>query len=203
MFESDRKLEMNDILDELSQENNKLFTHLAIVKKCIKLLESHRNYLNNYINNCKCGHSFDQNKVYFNALDLDYKQFNNEVKDFIEENLEKNLSLVRKGIKFNKNESFINKSCIKVKTEENQKLKRKSDQLSDEESNGTNDDNNSDSDYEPNNGSSDGNRRNSKVWNKANYPHILTKQELSDRIKEDDVYYKIDKDNQFIKRYCK
>ena len=50
------KLEINDILFELFQQNNRLLYELKFMKKLIKVLENQRNYLINCFNDCvNCG----------------------------------------------------------------------------------------------------------------------------------------------------
>jgi hypothetical protein len=100
-------------------------------------------------------------------LDIEYNLFYNEVKDLIEENPEKDLLLVRNGIKFCKNKTFINQSVDSFEDKNNfiecevinngiedndkQSIVINKDEVFDESIDEIIDDSDSDSDYEPNN----------------------------------------------------
>jgi hypothetical protein len=71
------KILINDLLEELTQENNRLFNQLLFAKKFIKLFENYRNFLNQLLIDYKCDQN-NENKLKFNELENEFKTiFNN------------------------------------------------------------------------------------------------------------------------------
>jgi hypothetical protein len=71
------KILINDLLEELTQENNTLFNQLLFAKKFIKLFENYRNFLNQLFIDCKCDQNIE-NKLKFNELENEFNTiFNN------------------------------------------------------------------------------------------------------------------------------
>ncbi len=71
------KILINDLLEELTQENNRLFKELLFAKKFIKLFENYRNFLNQLFIDYKCDQNIE-NKLKFNELENEFKTvFNN------------------------------------------------------------------------------------------------------------------------------
>jgi hypothetical protein len=66
------KILINDLLEELTQENNRLFKELLFAKKFIKLFENYRNFLNQLFIDYKCDQNIE-NKLKFNELENEFK----------------------------------------------------------------------------------------------------------------------------------
>jgi hypothetical protein len=74
-------LEIKDLFNEMKDENNRLLSQLLLAQKCIKVLESYRNYLIFLSNSCECDKHL-KIKSKFNDLEIDYKLIESQ-KQFI------------------------------------------------------------------------------------------------------------------------
>jgi hypothetical protein len=86
MNSNEVRIDVNDLLEELREENNTLSKQLLFAQKCQKLLEKYRNNLKNIYINCKCDQSFE-NKLIFNDLEIEYKCISEEYFQEINNNL--------------------------------------------------------------------------------------------------------------------
>lgn len=73
MSKSDQKLEINDILSELRNENERLVRELSDANVCLQLLIKYRNCLLSFSECCVCVQNV-VNRQQFNDLEFDYKQ---------------------------------------------------------------------------------------------------------------------------------
>jgi hypothetical protein len=78
------KIEINDLFDELKKENKRLLNELSFHEKCVQLLQSYRNCLNTFYNNCICDQNI-KNKSIFNDLQIKYNYIFNRNKGFVEQ----------------------------------------------------------------------------------------------------------------------
>jgi hypothetical protein len=83
------KLEINDLFDELKEQNKTLLNELSFHEKCVQLLQSYRNCLNSFYNNCICDQNI-RNKFIANDLQIKYNSVFNRNKGFVEEIIDKN-----------------------------------------------------------------------------------------------------------------
>jgi hypothetical protein len=123
------RIDVNDLLEELREENNTLFKQLLFAQKCQKLLQKYRNNLNNVYINCKCDQNFE-NKLIFNNLEIEYKCISEEYSQEFNNNL--------KAIKNNFEEKSINNNTNKRTLNEitiNQSFNKKHNIFSNNESN--------------------------------------------------------------------
>src|SRR5260370_38645194 len=94
-------IKINDILEELKDENNRLNNELLFANKCLNVLNKFKSYLySNYINKCKCDQSFDNNS---NQL----KDFENEFNSIINEKQIKNNNNIEINNNFTNNSKQI------------------------------------------------------------------------------------------------
>jgi hypothetical protein len=121
------RIDVNDLLEELREENNTLFKQLLFAQKCQKLLQKYRNNLNNIYINCKCDQSF-QNKLIFNDLEIEYKCISEEYSQEFDNNLKVNNNLDNKWINNKTNESLLiliktnNKVSVNKRINKNQNI---------------------------------------------------------------------------------
>jgi hypothetical protein len=109
------RIDVNDLLEELREENNTLFKQLLFAQKCQKLLEKYRNNLNNIYINCKCDQNFE-NKLIFNDLEIEYKciseeysqEFNNNLKVINNNTNKRTLNEMTINQNFNKKHKISN-----------------------------------------------------------------------------------------------
>jgi hypothetical protein len=99
-------------LNELKEQYKRLLNELSFHEKCVQLLESYRNCLNTFYNNCICDQNI-RNKSIFNDLENKYNSVFNRNKGFVEkindksnEKIVNNLSESQKSIQ-TKNESKV------------------------------------------------------------------------------------------------
>jgi hypothetical protein len=78
------KLEINDLFDDLKEQNKTLLNELSFLEKCVQLLQSYRNCLNTFYNNCICDQNI-KNKFISNDLEIKYNSVFNRNKGFVEE----------------------------------------------------------------------------------------------------------------------
>jgi hypothetical protein len=83
MNEKSVKIEINDLFDELKEQNKTLLNELSFHEKCVQLLQSYRNCLNSFHNNCICDQNI-KNESIFNDLQIKYNYIFNRNKDFVE-----------------------------------------------------------------------------------------------------------------------
>jgi len=84
MNEKSVKIEINDLFDELKEQNKILLNELSFHEKCVQLLQSYRNCLNSFHNNCICDQNI-KNKSIFNDLQIKYNYIFNRNKGFVEQ----------------------------------------------------------------------------------------------------------------------
>jgi hypothetical protein len=129
-------LEINDLFNEMKDENNRLLSQLLWAQKCIKVLQSYRNYLIVLSNSGECDKHLEI-KSKFNDLEIDYKlieshkQFiNNENSLTITQSLfsrESHKKVVEKDLKTRKKKTIrVKKKSGTVKKEVDRKVVVKS-----------------------------------------------------------------------------
>jgi len=106
------RIDVNDLLEELREENNTLLKQLLFAQKCQKLLQKYRNNLNNICINCKCDQNFE-NKLIFNNLEIEYKCVSEEYSQEFNNNLKViNNNFEEKSINNNTNKRTLNEITI-------------------------------------------------------------------------------------------
>jgi hypothetical protein len=106
------RIDVNDLLEELREENNTLLKQLLFAQKCQKLLQKYRNNLNNICINCKCDQNFE-NKLIFNNLEIEYKCISEEYSQEFNNNLKViNNNFEEKSINNNTNKRTLNEMTI-------------------------------------------------------------------------------------------
>jgi hypothetical protein len=109
------RIDVNDLLEELREENNTLLKQLLFAQKCQKLLQKYRNNLNNICINCKCDQNFE-NKLILNNLEIEYKCISEEYSQEFNNNLKViNKNFEEKSINNNTNKRTLNEMTINQK----------------------------------------------------------------------------------------
>ena len=106
------KLEIKDFIEELMDENNRLFNELKLTQKLLKLFENYRNFFVQYSNQCKCNPNINSNDVFI-ELELQYKQIfceiNNRVEDKNGSEVRPLLRTTNKNLRKTKPKEVLNK----------------------------------------------------------------------------------------------
>ena len=72
MEDKSAAIELNDVMECLKDQNNKLLNQLSFAQKCMKLFEDYRKCLIGFASECVCEDNVD-NQITFNRLELNYK----------------------------------------------------------------------------------------------------------------------------------
>ena len=73
------KIEIKDLFEELSEENNRLLMDLMFSQKCIKFLENYIKCLISFKTNCICDQNIGNKLQLNNELEVEFNRLNESV----------------------------------------------------------------------------------------------------------------------------